>query len=538
MRRTIAPEPEGRELVFEPTCDTKPGMPAERYPVAYRPGFTPGPYPIGPGPGGSWPTPEAPAPVSEWVPPAQPAGLSDTGLPDWLLDDSGKHYLGFVAPSAVAAVDEAALVKAVTKVKLPVNPILGAFLAGVAIGEFLTSKGRSTTSNAQGWYNPRFEYRHCTGQPGGSRYVGASSMTNAGHSSAPPLDSSPAGLACGALTNNAGFATPALAQPFPTSHVMELHVPGGAALNKAVGSWIAYADPLGLPNQWFQTTPDTDIVLRPGVGTPLTRPRTEDPENFPILQPVNVPAPKKFDDAVADPATQPSSPTKHDTPIEVPAPPFVVVTLPPQVGVVVGPPSVIIEIDPDTGTNSGESPKPEPGQPRPPPPVPGEPGGGGWPRFDPNIKERKLNIRSVAGRLWVVINLFTEGLDFLDVLYDSLPEEIRDQLFAENGGKFLDPLAKAQAIFDNFETLELAEVFENYVNNQFEDLFYGKLGQGTGKASGNFNITTGLDHAIQDAQDAAAGDEPLELPELHYNDAAGKWEVIWYDWVVAVEQPF
>ena len=144
----------------------------------------------------------------------------------------------------------------------------------------------------------------------------------------------------------------------------------------------------------------------------------------------------------------------------------------------------------------------------------------------PGKKEGKANVRSVSGAGWGVLNFVTEAMDFVDVLHDSLPKKCQAKKKTRaDYQRGITPHAKAQAIYDCFEEIDLATAITNYINNQFEDAVYGTLGAQTGRASRNFGVSTGLDRALRQAEDAATGDEPIKLPELVYDEETGEFSV-------------
>ena len=189
-------------------------------------------------------------------------------------------------------------------------------------------------------------------------------------------------------------------------------------------------------------------------------------------------------------------------------PPVIAVPNPviPDVGVIVVPDQVI-EVEPEP------SPDPDPKPARPTrPPRPGGGGGGGNPSKPPKgTKEKKLNNRSAAGGAMVVINIYSEPIDFLHAIHSALPDECKS--------RSRSPYDKASAIWNCWDHLPddfLADALAAVINNQIEDMYYGKLGQFTGKASGEVGAATGLDKALQDAQESTGVE--TELPEVRFED--------------------
>ena len=143
-------------------------------------------------------------------------------------------------------------------------------------------------------------------------------------------------------------------------------------------------------------------------------------------------------------------------------------------------------------------------------------------------KERKIHVKSVVpAGVHLGLNVVTEGLDFIGVLYDSIPKECRRKAGITT---FRPSVAeKMRAIYHCFDSIPLAEAMANYLNNQFEDYVYGQLGRLTGRATGRFNVTTGLNRALREAQggvsDLAGGG--IELPEITYDEATGTFGLAW-----------
>lgn len=322
----------------------------------------------------------------------------------------------------------------------------------------------------------------------------------------------------------------------------------GATVNMPAPAAIYHIIEVPLYDPW---NADALPILRPGFGTPALP--------YPLSHPT--------------PGTQPPGPN-HSQPtwpdvVEVPltTSPIVVmpdvVPLPGQPGVVVVPvthPPIIVDPTPGTGpgtqpgtgpgTGPGTSPGPgtDPGgSPNPDPSTDpgtapgtgtgGGTGGGTSPGTrnpsKKNEKERKIHVKSVVpAGMHLGLNIVTEGLDFIGVLYDSIPKACRKKAGVTS---FRPSVAeKMKAIYHCYSQIPLAEAFANYLNNQFEDYVYGQLGRLTGRATGRFNITTGLNRALREAQggisDAAGGG--VTLPEITYDEATGEFGLKWLGYEV------
>lgn len=145
-------------------------------------------------------------------------------------------------------------------------------------------------------------------------------------------------------------------------------------------------------------------------------------------------------------------------------------------------------------------------------------------------KERKLNIRTVAGRAWVVINFATEGMDFVQAVWGAIPKRLQSKPKWFNGKKH--PVSfkrKLQDIYDHFEHIDLAHASWLFLNNQAEDFVFGQIGRRTGIATRNMGVTTGLNRAVRQTSKQAGEvtGESLELPSIVYDPATG---TVSWDW--------
>lgn len=293
---------------------------------------------------------------------------------------------------------------------------------------------------------------------------------------------------------------------------------GASSRHKTMDVWRLRSGPHVSGQTWesgFDVSihdPVYDWPVLPSLGNPS-----------PIMQPTPLAIPLPWDKAVATPGSQPSHPDFAHPTVRVPPLPMPFVVAPTTVvrpgpigGTVTVQPEPVVVVVPGDG-----------------PPVVEPPGGG---TVDPPVrrppgsktKESKVNVRSVSGKLWGVINLVTEGLDFLDVLHDSLAKEHQAKKKTRaDYTRGLAPQAKIAAVYEHFETLDIAVVVENFINNQFEDLVYGTVGQTTGRATRNIGANTGLDRAVRGAEGNVSDftGETLQLPELVYDPETGKFWV-------------
>lgn len=231
------------------------------------------------------------------------------------------------------------------------------------------------------------------------------------------------------------------------------------------------------PVPWVEVPPVTFPPLYPPSPWPLV-----DPWHTPIGVPTPTPQPIPY------PALPHRKPIRERSPNEQPqwGPPPVRRPLP------AAPPTTPgIEIDKSPG-------RPIPG-PNPPPgpspgPVPGpgvQPGPGVKPapgpgvqikheiaRPPPRTRERKT-IWAIhnASKLGKLINMLTETADFIDAVYEAIPDKYRKKNggFGEEKGK--TPQGKAYQIYLHLDKIPMEEVIDNLVYEHFEDKFYGKLGK-------------------------------------------------------------
>ena len=147
-------------------------------------------------------------------------------------------------------------------------------------------------------------------------------------------------------------------------------------------------------------------------------------------------------------------------------------------------------------------------------------------RPGPRKKQDKPNIVKTAGKLWVAINFFTESLDFLEVLWDALPDKckrkmIREERWGRTAMFQADHYSKLEDVYNCLGEIDVAKAITGYINNQIEDYFYGKMSAPTKKLSQQLGIISGLDRAINQAQQWAmkSVDEEGNVEETAILDA-------------------
>lgn len=275
----------------------------------------------------------------------------------------------------------------------------------------------------------------------------------------------------------------------------------------------------------YHRSVDTSPELAPHVGTgpqafPVGLPFAT-PAGLPLSPLTGTPRPKPWGEAMpgvgeqpsADPETEPapqSKPIWEIPPLRFPVVlvPGVTPGMPPEV---LPPPSPNVQevVIPSPGTGTVQNPR-----------VQSRPATNHERKNRPprkHEKEKKIHVRTVAGGAWAIINMFTEGLDFLDVVWEALPKKDRTK------GR-PTPYDKARDIYDHFDQIDIAKAIENYINNQIEDYVYGMIGKQVAKAQGVIGSPTGLSRSLSKTrgQFLEEMDAEIQLPEIHYDPMTGE----------------
>ena len=256
------------------------------------------------------------------------------------------------------------------------------------------------------------------------------------------------------------------------------------------------------------------------------------------MQPATNPVPTPWGDAVAEAGTQPATNLAPETavgrltepvilppfPVGVPFPPLI--RLPPVVPgatgpVPVRPQDVVITPTPGGGLDVVQVPG---GSTQLPPEPPGS-----------GKKERKVTVRTAVGvGVHAALNVVTESFDFIDSLYKGIQEIVPREQWCSNH----DYTCKLTQLYEHWDdpNFDAAKWVSAFINNQFEDAIYGRLGTLTGRATGNLGITTGLNRALGEGQEQVSNlGEHVEdyehvgaLPELTIdeNGISFDWEVM------------
>lgn len=254
---------------------------------------------------------------------------------------------------------------------------------------------------------------------------------------------------------------------------------------------------------------------------------SEHPETFPMQWPMEMPYPQKFAEAVPAPRTQGEG--KHSRPGQRPVPRMPIAPVP----VVVGPPPPPGSQPPDQVIDI---------PPPPPPPSFGRPNATGRSvryrtrpnrgrqRPKPNEKEKKLTVHSKKGTsiAWIGLNLATEVFDFIDALFNGLPDEVIKETratydYGARGGGNADPYAKARAIWDHFDEMDWSKAINAFINNQVEDMVVGTLGVIAGSANKAGNLVTGGGGAVSGRPQGFLADAEQKRLDWEHELAMDAW---------------
>lgn len=107
-------------------------------------------------------------------------------------------------------------------------------------------------------------------------------------------------------------------------------------------------------------------------------------------------------------------------------------------------------------------------------------------------KERKFILSAAGGSLaGMIIGAVTESDDFIDDLWNALPDDLKKshKRYKGKDGKWhvakVGELQKAQAVFLHFDSIDLGAALHNVIVDQATDAAYGRLGRLNAKAQRN-----------------------------------------------------
>lgn len=99
-------------------------------------------------------------------------------------------------------------------------------------------------------------------------------------------------------------------------------------------------------------------------------------------------------------------------------------------------------------------------------------------------KERKTKLSPALSVVLKAVSAVTEGVDFIDALYDALPEQYRPRY--RNTGyekRVTTPQERMKALWENADKIDIDLALQNLVAEHIEDTIYGKIGKVGGEIS-------------------------------------------------------
>lgn len=105
-------------------------------------------------------------------------------------------------------------------------------------------------------------------------------------------------------------------------------------------------------------------------------------------------------------------------------------------------------------------------------------------------KEAKARMGRVAGAIWGAFGPITETVDFVDVLYEALPRNIKRDAYNKRGRQ-PNPVERAELIYANINQIDIGKALTGYVQNEIEDYIIGQFGKKLGEASRKDNRPIG-----------------------------------------------
>lgn len=107
-------------------------------------------------------------------------------------------------------------------------------------------------------------------------------------------------------------------------------------------------------------------------------------------------------------------------------------------------------------------------------------------------KETKAKASRTFGFLWNAIGGVTEGIDFVEVLYECLPRADKISNY-QSRGRQPNPGEKAEIIYQLINKLDVGCALTGYVENQLEDMLYALGGKQLGQAARDRNRPIGYE---------------------------------------------
>lgn len=107
-------------------------------------------------------------------------------------------------------------------------------------------------------------------------------------------------------------------------------------------------------------------------------------------------------------------------------------------------------------------------------------------------KERKVRANRLFSFLWNSISPITEGIDFINVMYECLPWKLKVRMYQERGRQ-PNPAEKVQIIYSNINDLDVGCALTNFIKEQIEDMIWSIGSQQIKKANQKDNRPIGYE---------------------------------------------
>jgi len=240
-------------------------------------------------------------------------------------------------------------------------------------------------------------------------------------------------------------------------------VPGSPEDIHLIGLWqyIGYAWPDGWPMDYTGAVTEDHLphYVRP---TPQPFGNTSWPGWFPHFNPIN-PGPGGFPSTgpIGNPVSRPD-PWSPESPDVRPRPnsnpttnPGPTIDAPPDISGNPYVPGTVPDLSGATEFYPGSAPRPAAAAgPRPP---------------GPRTKERKSRMNRSLAFWWHFVGTVTEGLDFLNNLYESLPKWMKRQIYKELGRQPL-PHEKMAILYKYINQVDVGKAVTGYIKQQITDM--------------------------------------------------------------------
>lgn len=107
-------------------------------------------------------------------------------------------------------------------------------------------------------------------------------------------------------------------------------------------------------------------------------------------------------------------------------------------------------------------------------------------------KERKIKLSPAFVIILKAVSMATEGIDFVNAIYDALPPEYRPKFRnTDYELRSADLRMKMHALFENADKIDIEKALRNLAAEQFEDYLYGQIGKFGGEVSKSQGLNYG-----------------------------------------------